>query len=108
MSGKDVQNQVKFTCNFLPEEDVKVIVLDKNIIIFKFGIWVQLKMFFETRPWCINDNLVVLHHYNPSIIYEELEWDFQEFWINLKYLMRAYESKQSEGNGRSYGRSDCN
>ncbi|XP_026443846.1 uncharacterized protein LOC113343999 [Papaver somniferum] len=84
---KAVQKHVKFTWSHIPEGEVKVVEIDDNIMVFKFKDEDTKKNVYITRPWSVNGNLVILHHYNSEVIYKELDWNFQYFWLQLKKLL---------------------
>lgn len=87
MTHKAVENMIKFTWTFIPEIYIKVFELEENIMVFKFPDWDTLRKVFEERPWRIDGNLVILHDYNPLALIHEMEWETQEFWIQLKHLL---------------------
>ncbi|XP_026420215.1 uncharacterized protein LOC113316211 [Papaver somniferum] len=87
MGLKLIENNIGFTWPFLAEDDLQVIEIDTNIMVFKFKDLDTLKKIFVTRPWSITGYLVMLHHYNPTIPYQELDWTNQAFWIQLRHLL---------------------
>lgn len=87
MGLKSVKNHINFTWPFIPEDKIKVFELDTNIMEFNFKRWITLNKIWEERPWSINGHLVVLYDYNREMVYQDLDWEHQYFWIQLKKLL---------------------
>lgn len=54
---------------------------------FNFKSWITLNKVWEERPWSINGYLVILYDYNRQMVYQDLDWEHQSFWIQLKKLL---------------------
>ncbi|KAI3913805.1 hypothetical protein MKW92_018085, partial [Papaver armeniacum] len=64
----------------------------------------NLNKVFITRPWSIDGYLNVLHHYWESCIYQDFDWETQDFWIELKGLLpELMKVKIVEDMGRIMG-----
>lgn len=69
---------------------MEVFEIDPKIFVFKFANWIQLNKVFEERPWSISGNLMVLHDYFDGLVHQDLDWDHQVFWIQLKHLLPEF------------------
>lgn len=87
MSYDMVEKGITFTWPFITLENLKIIEVKPNVMIFKFNQWELLNKVIEERPWSINKHLPVVHDYIPGMVYTEKHWGFQLFWIQLKYLL---------------------
>lgn len=67
MGLKIVEKNIGFTWPFIAEDEVQIVEIDPNIMVFNFEEWDS-----ETRPWNINLCLNILHHYSADVIYKDL------------------------------------
>ncbi|XP_026396607.1 uncharacterized protein LOC113291271 [Papaver somniferum] len=87
MNYDTVARFIKFTWPFLTHEQLRIVEVEPNIMIFKFSDWDLLNTVIEKRPWNINKHLLVVHDYIPEMVYTFKHWGFQQFWIQLKFLL---------------------
>ncbi|XP_026416606.1 uncharacterized protein LOC113312051 [Papaver somniferum] len=87
MGIKTIEKNIGFTWNFIPEGGIKVFELEDNIIEFRFKDKDTMKKVFGCRPWSINGFLINLRLYNSEVIYQELDWSKQCFWIQIKKIL---------------------
>ncbi|XP_026416709.1 uncharacterized protein LOC113312172 [Papaver somniferum] len=87
MSYDMVVQFIKFTWPFLTESDMQIIEVKPNLMLFKFNKWDSLNRVINERPWNINMHLLVVHDFIPEMIYTEKHWGFQQFWLQLKFIL---------------------
>lgn len=87
MNYQTMEKWIGFTWPFITQEDMKIIELEPNIMLFKFNKWDLINTVINERPWSVNNHLLVVHEYIPGMVYTEKHWGFQQFWIQLKYLL---------------------
>ncbi|XP_026440651.1 uncharacterized protein LOC113339624 [Papaver somniferum] len=72
--------------DFISSGDAKVFELDNNIMEFRFKDEDTRKKVFDSRPWSINGYLINFRYYNSEVIYQEMDWSKQCFWIQIKKI----------------------
>lgn len=73
-------------------------------MVFKFKDWDTLKKVYDTRPWSVDGNLIILHDYNHLALYQELDWVNQCFWIQLQHILPEHMNvKAVEAMGKLMG-----
>ncbi|KAI3994885.1 hypothetical protein MKX01_037436, partial [Papaver californicum] len=95
MSLKAVGKNINFSWPFLAEDEMQIFEIDTNIMVFKFKDWDTLSKVYETKPWSINGFLLMLHDYDSKVIYQELDWKNQVFWIRMKKLLPEHTNIES-------------
>ncbi|XP_026434565.1 uncharacterized protein LOC113332106 [Papaver somniferum] len=90
MSYDVVENTIQFTWNFIPPEDVKIIEVDTNVMIFKLKNKTVVDKVIDEGSRNIDGYLVILFDYLYGLSHQELDWTQQAYWIQLKYIQPEY------------------
>ncbi|XP_026406569.1 uncharacterized protein LOC113301953 [Papaver somniferum] len=82
-------------CPFIPAEELKVIEIDLNVLIFKLKNQDAVDKVIEEGPWNIDGKLCILYDYFLGLIHQDLDWSKQVYWIQLKFLQPEHMNVKS-------------
>ncbi|KAI3933709.1 hypothetical protein MKW92_052575, partial [Papaver armeniacum] len=81
-----VEKNLPFTWNFIPQEEIKIIEVDTNVMIFKLKNKEVVDEIIAKGPWNIDGYLCILFDYFSGLIHQQLDWTKQVYWIQLQKL----------------------
>ncbi|XP_026395615.1 uncharacterized protein LOC113290225 isoform X2 [Papaver somniferum] len=95
MGHAAVERNIVFTWNFIPPEEIKIIDVDTNIMIFKLKNKDVVDQVIVEGPWNTDGYLCILFDYFQGLVHQNLDWTKQEYWIQLKYLQPEHMNVRS-------------
>lgn len=74
-----VEQNIQFTWNFIPLEEVKIIEVDTNIMIFNLKSKEVVDKLIDEGPWNIDGYLCILYDYFHGMVHQNLDWTKQVY-----------------------------
>ena len=78
-----------------PKRSIKVTLTGKNIFIFGFELESDMQQVFYKRPWTIKGAHLILKEWNPDLAWDEVDFKWSTFWIQVHGVPRSWKSKEN-------------